>query len=147
MLYGDLVRASQRVASTAKRSEKVAALAALLRATSPDEIEPAIGLLVGEPRQGRLGVGWATVSNLRVAPADEPTLTIHDVDEALTRIAAIGGSGSQGERARAMTDLWSSATADEQHHLHRVLTGELRQGANEGVVADAVAKASGQPIA
>ncbi|MEA3185478.1 MAG: ligase 1 [Ilumatobacteraceae bacterium] len=147
MLYGDLVRASQSVASTAKRSEKVAALAALLRATSPDEIEPAIGLLVGEPRQGRLGVGWATVSNLRVAPAGESTLTIHDVDVALTRIAAIGGSGSQGERARAMTELWSSATADEQHHLHRVLTGELRQGANEGVVADAVAKASGQPIA
>ena len=46
-----------------------------------------------------------------------------------------------------MRALWSAATADEQHHLHRVLTGELRQGANEGVVADAVAKASGQPIA
>ena len=72
MLYGDLVSTSRRVAATAKRSEKVAALADLLRATPPEEIAPAIGLLVGEPRQGRLGVGWVTVSNLRVTPAPEP---------------------------------------------------------------------------
>ena len=71
MRYGDLVAASQKTAATAKRSEKVAALADLLRGTPPDEIVPAIGLLVGEPRQGRLGVGWATMSNLRVEPASE----------------------------------------------------------------------------
>lgn len=147
MLYGDLVGASQQVAATSKRSEKVAALAVLLRDTPPDEIEAAIGLLIGEPRQGRLGVGWATVSNLQVTPAIESSLTIHDVDDALARVATIEGSGSQAERTRVMRGLWSAATADEQHHLYRVLTGELRQGANEGVVADAVAKASGQPIA
>ncbi len=147
MLYADLVEASQRVAATSKRSEKVAALASLLRAIPPDEIESAIGLLVGEPRQGRLGVGWVTVSNLRVTPASESSLTIHDVDAALSQVAAIGGDGSQAERTRTMRALWSAATGDEQHHLHRVLTGELRQGANEGVVADAVAKAGGQPVA
>jgi DNA ligase 1 len=147
MLYGDLVAASQRVAATPKRSEKVAALAELLRATHPDEVEAAVGLLIGEPRQGRLGVGWVTMSNLQVPPADEPSLSIHDVDAALTAVARLEGSGSQGQRVRAMTDLWAAATEAEQHHLHRVLTGELRQGANEGVVADAVGKASGQPIA
>jgi DNA ligase-1 len=147
VLYADLVEASQRVAATSKRSEKVAALAHLLRATPPDEVEAAIGLLIGEPRQGRLGVGWVTMSNLQVTPASESALTIHDVDAALSQVAAIGGDGSQGERARTMQALWSAATGDEQHHLHRVLTGELRQGANEGVVADAVAKAGGQPIA
>ena len=147
MLYGDLVAASQRTAATAKRSEKVAALGDLLRATPPDEIVPAIGLLVGEPRQGRLGVGWATISNLNVEPAGESSLTIHEVDDTLTRVAAIGGSGSQGERVRLMRALWTAATELEQNHLYRVLTGEMRQGANEGVVADAVAKAAGHPIA
>jgi DNA ligase 1 len=147
VLYGDLVAASQRVAATAKRSEKVATLADLLRATAPEEVTAAIGFLIGDPRQGRLGVGWATMSNLQVGPAPEPSLTIRDVDEALTTVAAIGGSGSQGERMRVMRALWSAATGAEQDHLYRVLTGELRQGANEGVVADAVGKASGQPIA
>ncbi|MEP7047996.1 MAG: ATP-dependent DNA ligase [Ilumatobacteraceae bacterium] len=147
MLYGDLVAASQRTAATSRRSEKVAALAELLRATPPDEVEAAIGLLIGDPRQGRLGVGWVTMSNLQVAPALESSLTIRDVDDALSRVATIAGVGSQGDRMRVMSDLWSAATAPEQNHLHRVLTGELRQGANEGVVADGVAKASGQPIA
>ena len=147
MLYGDLAAASQRVAATAKRSEKVAALAELLRSAPADEIEATVGLLIGEPRQGRLGVGWATMSNLRVAAASEPSLTIHDVDAALTVVAGLEGSGSQGKRVRVMRDLWSAATEAEQHHLYRVLTGELRQGANEGVVADAIGKASGQPIA
>ncbi len=147
MLYGDLVSASRRVAATSKRSEKVAALAELLQAAPPDEIAATIGLLVGEPRQGRLGVGWVTMSNLQVRPAFESSLTIHDIDDALTRVAALGGSGSQSERMRVMTALWSAATEPEQNHLYRVLTGELRQGANEGVVADAVARASSQPIA
>jgi DNA ligase-1 len=115
--------------------------------TEPAEIEAAIGLLIGEPRQGRLGVGWVTVSNMQVTPASESALTIQAVDRALTRVASIAGGGSQAERAQAMTSLWSQATTDEQRHLHQVLTGELRQGANEGVVADAVAKASAQPIA
>ncbi len=147
MLYGDLAAASQRVAATAKRSEKIATLAELLYSTPADEIEATVGLLIGEPRQGRLGVGWATMSNLQVAAASVPSLTIHDIDAALTVVAALEGSGSQGERVRVMRELWSAATEAEQHHLHRVLTGELRQGANEGVVADAVGKASGQPIA
>ncbi len=147
MLYGDLVAASQRTAATPKRSEKVVALAELLRSTPPDEIVPSVGLLVGEPRQGRVGVGWATVSNLNVEPASVSSLTIHEIDDTLTQVAAIGGSGSQGERMRRMRALWAAATAPEQDHLYHVLTGELRQGANEGVVADAVAKASGQPIA
>lgn len=147
MLYGDIVAASQRVAATSKRSEKVATLAELLRATPPDEIEPAIGLLIGDPRQGRLGVGWVTMSNLQVSAAAESSLTVHEVDDTLTRVAALEGSGSQGERMRVMRELWAAATEAEQNHLYRVLTGELRQGANEGVVADAVGKASGQPIA
>ncbi len=147
MLYGNLVAASQRVAATSKRSEKVAALAELLRTAGAGEIEAAIGLLVGDPHQGRLGVGWVTISNLHVDSAMDSSLTIHDVDHALTQVAAFEGTGSQGERLRVMRALWSEATKAEQNHLYRVLTGELRQGANEGVVADAVAKAGGQPIA
>jgi DNA ligase-1 len=147
VLYGDLVAASQRVAATSKRSEKVATLAAVLRALAPDEIEAAIGLLVGWPRQGRIGVGWATISAVDVPPAGQPSLTIDDVDQALTRLGGTIGAGSQAERGRVVVELWGRATAQEQDHLFRVLTGELRQGANEGVVADAVAKASEQPIA
>jgi DNA ligase-1 len=43
--------------------------------------------------------------------------------------------------------LFTAATADEQRFLLRLLTGELRQGALEGVVLDATATASGVPAA
>ena len=104
---------------------------------APEEVVAAVGLLVGAPRQGRLGVGWAKLSSTRPAPAAAPTLTIGDVDAAFSRLAAAQGTGSQRERAAALDALLGAATDDEQDHLVRVIIGELRQGANEGVLTDA----------
>ena len=146
-LLADLVATSRVVAATPKRSEKVAALATLLRDLAPEEVPAAVGLLVGAPRQGRLGVGWAQLSMPRPAPAGAPTLTIGAVDSAFTRLAAAQGTGSQRERAAVLDGLLGAATADEQDHLVRVVIGELRQGANEGVLTDALAKAAGRPLA
>ena len=59
MFLAEVVEASARVTATAARSAKIAALADLLRRLGPDEVEAAVGFLVGEPRQGRIGVGWS----------------------------------------------------------------------------------------
>lgn len=147
MLFDEVVQASRRVASTTKRSEKVALLAALLRSVPPLEADIAIGLLLGAPRQGRVGVGWATLAGLDAVPAAVPTVSIAELDQALGELARMEGAGSQGARSRHMTGLLERCTADEQQHLVRVLAGELRQGANAGVVTDAVAKAAGRPLA
>ncbi len=142
-----LVDASRTATATSKRLAKVAAFADVLRLLEPDEIVPAIGLLVGSPRQGRLGVGWAALAARRPAPAEQPTLSVADVDEAFSRLAATQGGGSQRERGALLADLFARATAAEQDHLDRVIIGELRQGANAGVLTDAVAKGSGRPLA
>jgi DNA ligase 1 len=147
MLLAGIVATSHAVAATPKRSAKVEALAALLGRLAPDEVVPAVGLLVGAPRQGRLGVGWAQLSSARPVPAAEASLTIDDVDAAFSRLAAAQGDGSQRARGAALDALLGAATVDEQDHLVRVIIGELRQGANEGVLTDAVAKASGRPLA
>ena len=62
-----------------------------------------------------------------------------------TELAATSGEGSQRARERLLAALLGRLTADEQHHLVRVLGGEMRQGANDGVLTDAVAKAAGVP--
>ncbi|MCU1388738.1 MAG: ATP-dependent ligase [Ilumatobacteraceae bacterium] len=150
-----LVAAAGRVAATSKRSEKVSELAAVLAELAGSdrddgEIETAIGLLLGSPRQGRLGIGWAALAGLadvRARPADVATLEVADVDRALSRLAALQGAGSQRERATQVAELFSAATEPEQHFLHRVFAGDMRQGANDGVVTDAVAKASRMPLA
>jgi DNA ligase 1 len=143
----DLVETSERVAATASRSAKVAALADLLRRLEPDEVAPTVALLSGEARQGRIGIGWATLAGLAVTPAAEPSLTVGDFDRAMDRLATTIGTGSVAARNAALADLFGRATEAEDRFLRRSLTGELRQGALEGVMVDAVAKAGGLPAA
>ena len=147
VLLSGVVATSAAVTSTASRSAKVAALADLLRRLDPAEVEVVVAALAGEARQGRIGVGWATVRALDVPAAAEPTLTVADLDRALDELAATVGSGSQAARAARLDALLRAATADEQVFLRRLLLGELRQGALEGVAADAVARAAGVPLA
>jgi DNA ligase-1 len=143
VLFADLVAASEAVAATRARSEKIAVLAELLGRLEPEEIEPAVAMVAGEPRQGKIGVGWATVSRLTAEPASTATLTVTDVDVCLTAVQQATGAGSQASRAGLLGGLLSRATASESDFLRRLLTGELRQGALEGVVTEAVARASG----
>ena len=145
VLLADLVATSERVGATAARSRKVAALAELLRSLADEEVTPAVAVLSGEPRQGRIGIGWATLSAVAAQAAAGPSLTVLDLDRALDALASLGGPGSAGARASALADLFSRATAAEGDFLRRLLVGELRQGALEGVMVDAVAKAAGVP--
>jgi ATP-dependent DNA ligase I len=147
VLLADLVATSGAVASTRARSAKTAAIADLLGRLGPDEIEPAVGFLTGEARQGRIGVGWATVFNLEVVVATTPTLTIGDVDRALDRLATTTGSGSTAGRQEILRDVFDRATADELDFLRRLFVGELRQGALAGIMADSIAKAASVPAA
>jgi DNA ligase-1 len=147
VLLADVLAASAAVTATRSRTAKTQAIAELLRRASVDEVEPVTAWLSGEARQGRLGVGWRTLSKLTGEPAAAPSLTVAAVDETLTGVAATTGPGSAGRRDTIVRGLLSAATADEQQFLVRLLTGELRQGALEGVVLDAVASAAGVPPA
>jgi DNA ligase 1 len=133
------------VAGTTSRSRKVAVLAALLQHLDPAEIPAAVGFLAGVPRQGRVGVGYATIYRLEHTPAKEPSLRIGDLDRAITAIQQTTGSGSAAARKQILSDLFARATEEEADFIRRLFTGELRQGALAGLMVDAVAKAAGVP--
>jgi ATP-dependent DNA ligase I len=145
MRLEEIARASVDVASTSARSKKTERLAATLAQLRPDEVRVGVAYLSGELPQGSIGVGWAALRNLP-SPAESPALELLDVDATLTRVAAISGKGSQAVRAAELRSLFGRATEDEQRFLTRLLLGELRQGALEGVMVDAVAKAAGAPV-
>ena len=145
MLLTDVVTASAAVAATRSRTAKAATIAEVLREADAAEVGPVTAWLSGEVRQGRLGVGWRTLSRLGGPPAAEPSLTVAAVDDALTGLATTSGAGSTARRDAALATLLASATAEEQQFLVRLLAGELRQGALEGVVLDAVALAADVP--
>ncbi len=148
MLFADVAATSAAVTATSKRSAKVAAITDLLSHLAPDEIPVAVGMLVGDLRQGRIGVGWATVGSIGdVDGAPEPTLSIGEVDATLTALAGTSGATSQERRRTLLRDLLNRATEPEADLLRRLLIGELRQGALDGVMTDAVAKAANLPLA
>ncbi|TFV54409.1 ATP-dependent DNA ligase [Geodermatophilus sp. DF01-2] len=147
MLLADVVTASATVAATRSRTAKATAIADVLRRADDDEVQPVTAWLAGDTLQGRLGVGWRTLARLTHDAAPAPTLTVAAVERALTELAGTAGPGSATRREATLAGLFGSATADEQRFLVRLLTGELRQGALEGVVLDAIATAADVPAA
>ena len=146
MLLSELVAVSSKVKATRSRLQKVGALSSLLKQLEPDEIAIAVNHLSGVIPQGRTGIGYATVRRAReVPPASAGTLSIADVDTSLDRIARTSGAGSTTERQRVLGELLGRATAPEQDFLARLLVGELRQGALEGIMVDAIARAAEVP--
>ena len=142
MLLHDLVAASAAVAEASSRLVKVDRLATLLRQITPQEVDTAIAFLSGELRQGRIGIGPSAIREARsAAAADTPSLQLLEADEVFDRIAATAGRGSSGDRVRLLRELLARATADEQDFLIRLVFGELRQGALEAVLVEAVARA------
>src|SRR5213079_42149 len=118
MKLEELVKVSASVAATPGRLEKISRLAALLSRLLPEEIPIAVGFLIGWPRQGRIGVGWATVSAARErAPAIAPTLELLEVDAVFDQLLSVRGKNSASERLRLIGDLFSRATPDEQNFL------------------------------
>jgi DNA ligase 1 len=144
MLLAEIAQASTDVAATSPRLGKVARLADCLALASADEVAVAVAYLSGTLPQGTVGVGWAALRELPPA-AGSPSLELLEVDATVSRLQAISGQGSQAARRNELEALLSRATEPEQRLLVGLFLGELRQGALEGVMADAVAKAAGVP--
>jgi ATP-dependent DNA ligase I len=142
-LLADVVAVSREVAATSSRSQKGAILADLLRRLDPSEIPLAVGFLAGVPRQGRVGVGYSTIYRIERPPAEEASLTVHELDRAIAEVRELTGSGSAARRQQTLGELLGRATGPEADFVKRLFTGELRQGALAGVMIDAIAKAAG----
>jgi DNA ligase-1 len=146
VLLSEIVRASADLAATRSRKAKIAILAALLRVAEFTELATVIAYLTGQTAQDRLGAGWRTLAGLGASPASSPAITVLEVDAALTSAAGVAaGTGSSTRRQDVLRELFARLTEEEQRFLFRLVTGELRQGALEGVMIDAIAAAAEVP--
>jgi DNA ligase-1 len=143
--FASIVEASRQVASTRSRRSKIATIAGLLRALPSDDLAATIGFLTGEPRQGKIGIGWATISETDTEPSATPSLTVREIDDALDLLQATTGGQSVAARRATLRSLFGRATEAETDFLRRLLIGELRQGALDGIMAEAIASAYDVP--
>jgi len=145
VLLAEVAEVSRAVAGASGRLAKIAAIAAALRDAGPGEVPIVVAYLSGELPQRQIGVGWAALRSAPPASA-AASLTVLGVDAAFSEIGAVVGQGSVAERKRLLDEVMGAATADEQYFLVRLLSGELRQGALDGVMTEAVARAAGVPV-
>jgi ATP-dependent DNA ligase I len=163
VLLRELVQTSEAVAATSGRTAKITEIAGLLRRASAGEVPAVVAFLSGELLQRQIGVGYASLGELlRVeATGGEPSsgepsggepsggepLTVAETDAVFEAIGRVAGAGAQAERRRLLAGLFGRATQAEREFLVRLLGGELHQGALEGVMTEAVARAAGVPAA
>ncbi len=144
MLLADIVETSTRVAATRSRKQKQALLAELLQRASAAELPLAVQVLAGKPRQGKVGVGWALAKRVREAatPANPSTLTLLELDARLTALRSIAGKGAASRRERALGEVLTACSEAGQSFVVRLLLGEIRHGALEANLVDAIAVAT-----
>src|SRR5918997_4956953 len=144
--FADLAATSAAVSAISGRKAKVELLADALRRLDPAELAAGSAYLAGELRQRQTGVGYASLRD-HPPPAAEASLTVAQVDAAIAEISVVAGAGSQARRRELLGALFGAATADEQRLLVGLFGGELRQGAQAGLLADAIALAAAVPVA
>jgi DNA ligase-1 len=137
-----------RLRATTKKTEKVGLIADALRQARGSEIELVALYLTGSLRQGRIGIGWRSLQAAMPSgpPAGEP-LTLAGLDAVLADLADDKGQGSAERRTRALRALLERSDDAGRRFLLELLTGEVRQGALDGLVLEAVAKAAELPAA
>jgi DNA ligase-1 len=141
-----VVDTSRHVAESRGRRDKIALLAALLAATPPDQVALAAAYLCGAVPQQKLGLGWASLQAAATgSAAASPEIDLSEVDAVLGRIAGTSGKGSAEIRQRLLRELFARLTLEEQRFLFGLVMGELRQGALEALVIEAVARAADLP--
>jgi DNA ligase-1 len=147
MRFSELTDVVARVRATSRKTEKVALIADLLDRSKGRDIELVALYLIGRLPQGRIGIGWRTIVGAvpeSVPRGEGPTLG--EVDEVLSRVAAERGAGSAGRRRAFLRGLLEKTDEPGRRFLAQLLVGEVRQGALEGLVREAIARAAHLPV-
>jgi DNA ligase-1 len=152
--FASLAHLARSLEATSRRLEKRRLLAEFLRSLRPDEVAPAVHLVVGrifaESDDRALNVGWATLRRAlegqrQTTLVAEP-LTVLDVSRAFAEIAAAHGPDSVRERRRRLESLLGRMAPGDREILLRIVSGEMRIGVNEGVMLEGIADAAGVDV-
>jgi DNA ligase 1 len=149
MALAALTSLVDRVRATSKKGEKVALIAAVVAQSRGRDSELLAMYLTGALPQGRIGVGWSAIQTVMAAApgAGGDPLALADLDRAFEALAAERGAGSAERRGRVLASLFSRAGESERRFLAGLLLGEVRQGALDGLVQEAIARAAHLPPA
>ncbi len=154
MNFSDFASLCYELEKTPSRLAKVAAAADYLRRLEPDEIRPGVAFLSGRPfpvsDPWTLDIGPGAFSHATEVPQVEssilPPLKIKDVALSFAQIAEASGKGSREQKYTRLRELVEMTSAEERAILFRLLHNELRIGLHDGLILEAIARASGSDL-
>src|SRR6266581_3594487 len=154
MNFSDFASLCYALEKTPSRLAKIAAAADYLRRLEPEEIRPGVAFLSGRPfpisDPRTLDIGASAFSHAAEVPEHEtsvlPQINISDVANNFAQIAEASGKGSREQKHSRLRELVEMASAHERPILFRLLHNELRIGLHDGLIQEAIARASGTDL-
>ena len=145
MKLRELLELRRKLKATSSRGEKVALIAQFIRKTYGEDLRLALDFLAGRLPGIALNVGPASLrKTLNVPFSGGKPLELSEVYRYLREIASVSGRGAASRRLDKLGELMSRASPEERRFLAELIVGEVRQGAGEGLIRDAIALASGR---
>jgi len=153
-LFIELAKLCEKLAETTRRLEKVRMIGEFLKGLRKEEIGPAVLLIVGEifpeASSKTLEIGYATISKILESPSQAPLfkkpLTILNVAEYFEKIARATGSRSRENKELVLRSMLERASELEAKYIVKNIFGEMQHGVGEGVMLEAIARASGTSL-
>ncbi|MCL4708445.1 ATP-dependent DNA ligase [bacterium] len=145
--FSSLATLCQHLEATTKKLEKSALLSDFLKNLQPNEISPAVLLLLGKifsaTDERTLKVSWRTLQKLeeQTPKGKTPSLSILDVHQHFSGIAGASGKGSRQRKEELLADLLGRVSANEKTYLVKMIFGEMQHGVAEGVMQQGIAEA------
>ena len=154
MDFSDFASLCYELEKTPGRLAKIDSAAEYLKRLEPDEIRYGVAFLSGRPfpvsDPRTLDIGPEAFYHAADTPQiEDPVsarLTLADVARSFARIAEASGKGSRGAKVAHLRELVEMTDAQERSILFRLLHNELRIGLHDGLIHEAIARASGTDL-
>jgi|Deesub1362B_J571_1020462.scaffolds.fasta_scaffold00004_420 DNA ligase-1 len=150
-LFRDFADLCKKLEKTSSILHKRELIARFLMKLEKDEWKPFVLLLTGkilpEAEGKSLYIGYSTIKKAiemkvsTLVPLPQPSIL--EVYQVFIEISSISGADSTRRRIEALASLFNRLSEEEKNYLIRSLFGEMRIGAVEGIVIQALADASG----
>ena len=151
MNFSEFASLCYELEKTPSRLAKIVSAAEYLKRLEPDEIRYGVAFLSGRPfpiaDPRTLDIGPGAFFEASKIPAAENSssipLRLKDVADGFAKIAEASGKGSRREKFARLKELVERTDAHERPILFRLLHNELRIGLHDGLIQEAIARASG----
>ena len=154
MNFSEFAALCYQLEQTSSRLTKVDLAAKYLKRLNAKEIRHGIAFLSGRPfpvsDSRTLDIGPGAFAHASDTPELEnsvsPELTIADIADSFSGIAEANGKGSRSAKYARLRELVEMTGSQERPILFRLLHNELRIGLHDGLIQEAIARASGADL-